>query len=616
MLTVKKKKSPSSFRIPHSTTQWSWLWWVLVVMAIGMGGLLLWFFNLPYVQAHAYARSLSRSQQLASLSIENFNELKSIGRMLAGVLLVAGMGLLFFPTRTQQVMARCFNWLLIQVKRFPRDCTRFWQDFRPHRAGWFYLAAILLLMGTAILFRVLFLSQPMRHDEAYTVVVFASRPWLNLISDYHLPNNHIFHTILVKLAIELLGTAPWAVRFPAFFSGVLCIPAGYLVARQLYGRVSALLSAGLIAALPMLISYSTNARGYSQYTLFGLILFGLAIYLHKNANLVGWGLFVIVSVAGFYTVPFMLFPFGAVCFWLFVSALVGETCQAYGSLVRFFKYLFMVGIATALFTVLLYLPVVLIGTGLNSIVGNSFVASMSWADFWMALEEGFLSTWLEWNYDLPRVIQILMAAGVILSLIFHLLVSRVKIPFQITTLVWILGVLLFLRSEAWSRLWTFLMPFWLIWACGGLIAPICHFRIPWKQVELVLVILILGITVGWSIQRVHTFFPMWQSEPGQVERAAEYLYENLVAGDAIALIPPDDAPYWYYLGRLGVADEYMHQIGLKTHKRVFVVVNEKYGGTPTIVLQRHNLSLHEYQVDQAKLVYQYADQEIYLCPHR
>ena len=513
-------------------------------------------------------------------------------------------------------MAKAMTWLARQIRRLPRDCTRLWQDLRPQRAGWIYLAVVLLLMGAAILVRILFLGYPMRYDESYSVVAFATRPWLNLISDYHLPNNHIFHSILVKLAINFFGTAPWAVRLPAFLSGILCVPTGYLAARQLYGRLSALMSAGLIAALPTLISYSTNARGYSQYILFSMILFSLAVYLSKHTNLAGWGIFVIITTVGFYTLPFMLYPFGAICLWWIMSAAVGETHRAYGSLSKFLKYLFSAGFLAAIFIFLLYSPVMLVGTGLDSLTSNPFIWQPSWAEFWLRLGEEFRNTWINWNFDLPQTIQIILAVGVVFSLAFHRWISRVKISTQFAFTIWLLGVLVLMRLNPLDRTWLFLLPFWLIWACGGLFATLNLLRQPWKWLGPVLAVISLTITAVWSVQRVHEYFPGWQPDPGKIELVAEYLSQNLLPGDAVAVVYPDDAPFWYYLGRYGVTDEFMHQIALKPHKRIFAVVNTLNDKTPALVLQEHDLSPQEYQVDLAERVYQINDLEIYLCLHR
>src|SRR3990172_4791582 len=140
--------------------------------------------------------------------------------------------------------------------------------------GVLLLAGLLLLAGFLPPFerviRGLSLSQPMQHDEAYTFIAFASRPFWIAISDYSLPNNHVFHTLLVYLAYHLLGDQPWIIRLPAFLAGVAIIPLTYAAAALFYNRKVGLLSAGLAAASPLLIDYSANARGYTLICAFTL----------------------------------------------------------------------------------------------------------------------------------------------------------------------------------------------------------------------------------------------------------------------------------------------------------------------------------------------------------
>jgi uncharacterized membrane protein len=613
---MKKNKSfPSSKNIPRSKYI-TWLWWVILFSNFGLGGILLWFASMPYMQARKFVNGLSPNHNLESFTLDVFRFIRPTGWVLGGIFLVSGLSILSFKDQAYNILTKILAWQKKQLERVPRDIVSFWEVYRPHKSGLVYLIVIVIIMVAAVFLRLLFLNYPMRYDESYTVVVFAMRPWLNLISDYSLPNNHIFHTILVKVAMGLFGSAPWVVRLPAFISGILCVPAGYLLARQLYGRKSALLSAGLIAALPLMISYSTNARGYSQYTLFSLILFSLAIFLIKHVNLFGWGLFVLTAAAGFYTVPFMLFPFGAVCLWLLLSAVIDENHFVYGTFGRFLKYLITAGISTVLLTIIAYLPVILIGTGFSSLVGNPFVIPLSYSDLWISLGEQIRNTWVNWNYDLPLAIQILLAIGVSFSLFFHNRISRVKIPLPAALFTWILGLVLILRRNPLDRIWLFLMPFWLIWACAGILTPLNLIKLPLKNVQTGLVAGSLIITAFWSIQRVHTYFPGWQADPGKVENASEYLGQNMVPGDAVAVIFPYDAPYWYYLKRFGVADEFMHQIELTSHARVFAVVTKQTGVTSVYVLQAQGLSPEEYWVDQAKLVYQINDQQIYLLEHR
>lgn len=58
--------------------------------------------------------------------------------------------------------------------------------------------AVICVIGFAI--RLRFLFQPMRYDEAFTYVRYASKPLYRGLSDYSFPNNHIFHTLLVHIS--------------------------------------------------------------------------------------------------------------------------------------------------------------------------------------------------------------------------------------------------------------------------------------------------------------------------------------------------------------------------------------------------------------------------------
>ena len=613
------KKSPAAKNKPFPVSKPSkWLWLFLLFVNYFLGAALLAVFSLPFPQAHAALKWLSPNQRLASFTEAVFHTLRPWAWVVGGALIVLGVYQLLRPRQTNQWIAAITTWLVKQFKRLPGEFAQLWQDARPKKKYWPYTLAVLLLMGAAVLVRWLFLSYPMRYDESYTVVTFASRPWRNLLSDYSLPNNHIFHTVLVKLSMSLFGSAPWAVRLPAFISGILCVPAGYILARQLYGRQSAVLSAGLIAMLPMLIESSTNARGYSQYTLFGLLLFSLAIYLVKHVNLAGWLSFSLIGILGFYTVPFMLYPFGAICLWILVSGWLERGNTVYGSFGRLLKYLIASGMLVIVGTVIVYSPVVLIGTGLQSLIENPFVTKMSWTEFWPTLSGQMQSTWMKWNLDLPLTVRILLAGGFTLSVVFHKKISRVKVPLQVTNAIWLAAVVIPMRRNPYDRLWVFLLPLWLIWASGGLYSLFVGMkkrpRLYWQTA---LTAGLLIISAVWSYQRVHRYYPGWQADPGKVEEASQFLSQALEPGDAVAVVFPFDAQYWYYLGRMGVGDEYMHRIELESHKRVFAVVADEEGAaTPAEVLETHQLLPEDYQVEQAELVYQANDQRIYLCLHR
>ena len=522
---------------------------------------------------------------------------------------------LMFSSKFQRVLAQLLEWIKAKIKRLPVDWNKFWEEYRPYRSGLWYLLIVLVIMLAGILVRWLFLGFPMRYDESYTVAVFAQRPWRNLVSDYSLPNNHIFHSILVKLSIGLFGSEPWAVRMPALICGILTIPVSYVLARQLYNRTTAVMSAGLVAALPILISYNTNSRGYSLYILCSVIIFSLAAYLLKHNNLVGWILFMAFATVGMYTVPFMVYPIGVACLWLFISALAGEARPAYRSVVHLATYILCAGVCIVLNSLLLYSPVILIGTGWSSLVRNPFVAPLPWADFWSDAGVNLINYFRSVNSDIPIFAQLLIGIGVLSSLIFHYKIGSTKVPLHVAVILWS-AVMMIAMRRIMDRVLLFAVPLWLIWACGGLLAPFEYVKYPWKRLRKLVVAVVLIVITFFSYQRVHQYFPGWQNDPGVVEMASEYLSENLKEGDAVAVVFPNDAPCWYYLGQNGVADEFMHWIDTETHERVFVLVNRLYGETVESVLQAQGLDPEEYQAEAAEMVYEINRIEIYLCFHR
>jgi hypothetical protein len=80
-----------------------------------------------------------------------------------------------------------------------------------------HLYALCTIILLAIVVRIFFLFQPMRYDEAFTFMRYASKPFYIGLSYYETPNNHIFHTFLVHIVYSILGDQPWAIRLPAFF---------------------------------------------------------------------------------------------------------------------------------------------------------------------------------------------------------------------------------------------------------------------------------------------------------------------------------------------------------------------------------------------------------------
>lgn len=583
-------------------------WWLaLCAVSLLAGALLSAAGWLPYPTVKALVDGLSPDGNFKILTPAAFGEL--LLPLRAGgilLLLAAALGLIF-----RKAVTRFLGGLNPALRALPAETRRLAEVFRPGTAEGPYLAGLLVITLGGVLARLLFITEPMGHDEAYTYIAFAARPWWDLLSDYHLPNNHIFHTILVKLATELFGMAPWAVRLPALVSGVLCVPAVYWLGKRLYGRSAGLLAAGLLAALPMWIDYNTNARGYSQVALFSVLLFGLAIYLSEHKNHAGWLAFSALGALGLFTLPPMLYPFGMALVWLVITALV-EGGKAYGGRGKLVIYAAVFAGLAIFLAALCYLPVVM-GSGLKSLVGNPFVVRYDMAAFLGRLDERVMDTWGEWRRDLPGWVQVVLWLGFSVGLVFHKKIARVQIAPQLATFAWLAAVLLLQRPDPNARLWTFLIPFWLVWCAGGLLGGLALLHVPsrWRSVLLVVGLVALA---AFSWQRTLRYFPSLAPGQGNVETAALYLQPRLEPGDGVVITSDDGPALWYYLRLHGVDDRYyVQQLDERTLQRAFILVNESQGQTLESAAELRKLPGVVFDFIHAQRMTSIGGTTVYLC---
>jgi 4-amino-4-deoxy-L-arabinose transferase-like glycosyltransferase len=602
-------------------TQSRIVWLVASIVLVLVGGGLSWFGAHDFAAARGLVDPLSKDGSMEKFTPALYLAVR-LPMLVGGLaLFLAGMGSLVFPRRGQARAGRLLEGLGGFFRRLGADARSFWRDLLSiplTRLDWLILG---LLTLAGILLRLLYLWRPMVHDESYTFMAFAIRPWLAVISDYSLPNNHIFHTVLVKVSTSLLGDQPWAVRFPAFLAGVFCIPAGYVLAKRLYSRWTAALAAGLIAALPVEVMYSTNARGYTLYTLFTLLLVLLAIYLKSHRNLVGWLLYLLIAALGFYTLPMMVYPLGGISAWLFLSVLAEGRSSPY-RLMDILKYLTVTGLLVGVLTALLYLPVIVVGTGWKSLVGNSFVERLSFSNFAQTFVLRMNETGIEWMWKLPAWIGIVLLVGIVLSLVFHARISREKVSLFWVMLGWLVVILLVQRPNPLGRLWTFLIPLCAIWASAGLAELLSHLPIPSFPIlrtssakrgsasrpalnaGMALALLGLAYLVGFAYHQAHIDYPAWQEAPGQAERIAQYLQPRIQPDDIIVISSSDGPPLWYYSRLYGIPLDTFTKPGEigPQFRRAFVVVSKKEDQTLQTAIEQRPLALNRFNLASAVLV--------------
>jgi len=553
-----------------------------------------------------------RSLTDALMPDHNFNSLKPWN---AGVfdVIFGAVGLAFLGLAALTWLHR---WGLVGklLKRSLKDAGRFFANLRPPKDELGFLAVVLVIMVLAAIYRLERAWSPMSHDEAYTYVAF-SRSLFTAISDYHLPNNHVFHTILVYFSTQLFGLQPWAVRLPAFVAGVLIVPAAYWLAKRLYDRWTGLGAALLVAWFPALIAYANDARGYTLVALFTVLTLVLGDIVRKEKNLFAWMMISLCSALGLYTVPVMLFPFGVLFVWLLLENQV-EGSGPYRTKWEFIWYWLAAGIGTAVLTLLFYTPI-LIFTGPQKLFANGFVAPLPWSDLLETLASRFSETWAQWTFRVPLAILVLLIAGWTLGLLFHCRLSTSRVPLQLAALLWIVILLLVQRPNAWSKVWVFLQPLMLIWAAAGIFGLLQKVRLkPARGLPLAAIAFGAALLAGiWHAAWLAPQLPELWAEQGDEERAVLFIQDQMQPADLIVVGPPDDAPVWYYSELHGIPDANLDRKNT-TFEQALVLVDPAEGQTPASVVAERGPELAALDTTSARLLETFGKLQVFEVPRK
>ena len=468
-----------------------------------------------------------------------------------------------------------------------------------------HLYALFAIVLLAIVVRLFFLFQPMRHDESLTFMLYASKPLPIGLSFYSRPNNHLFHTLLAHIAYLCFGNQPWAIRLPALFAGVLLVPASYLAIRTFYNKYAALLAAGLVASSSTLIGFSTNARGYTLIWLIFLLILTIGKYLKQNNNLFAWFLFVILSVIGFYTIPVMLYPFGVVITWLFLSAVFKDTDLSQGLLIR---NLFISLISVAILTFILYIPV-FVASGFKAVFCNPYVSPSSWSNFISDLPSSPLEAWQQWNRDIPRVLSFFLVIGFLTSLVARKRLSCDRIPIVLAVIIWCIPLPFIHRVVPYPRIWTFLLPLYMGSASTGLIYLFRFIKAKTANAKSTAFSALSVLLAFWlSFNIIYSRSVCYFQDTGAfrpAEKTALFLRGSLRPRDKVLAACPGNAPLLYYFGLHHVPLKYFY-MNLKNSNNIFVVVN---GNKHTVKFLSDNIPPYGYSVPE--LVWQYQSAKVY-----
>jgi hypothetical protein len=397
------------------------------------------------------------------------------------------------------------------------------------------------LLGAGIRWR--FLDHPMRYDESYNYLHYASKSPA-YIATHYVPNNHILHTLMLCVSSRLLETSPAALRVPAFVAGVALIPAtawlAWVMSRR---RGVALVAALAVCGSSALIEYSTNARGYSLLALCTVGCVGLAIGLcEEPAPRRRWFLLGVLAALGAYTVPVMVLPFAGIALGLLVVAFrSGPAARR--------NWLAMTAIAGSL-TALFYAPVVFV-SGMSALFGAGETAYDVLGKQVTSFAGMLGGAWYLWCRHGGTALPVLVGLGLLYYAVRCLRTGcgRALLP------MFVAGLSLLIAGGAQvpmpARTWLFALPLVLVCAVGGLMGLGGAGRpgVFKRGVG----VLAAATLVTMPMLRVPMLTRLC-SEPGGLVEVDEALAECQAFGiDRCAVVAPYNPAMAYYMQQRGIS---------------------------------------------------------------
>ena len=170
-----------------------------------------------------------------------------------------------------------------------------------------YGIVLVLLLVAATILRFFALNDGIWYDEVVTLVEYAQRPILEIVSTYNSPNQHFLFSVLARISIVTFGEHTWSLRLPAAVFGVLSIWALYAFGRNIVGRREALLSAALLTFSYQHLWFSQNARGYTLFLFWTILSSRYLLRGLQDNRSRDWLLYAIAATLGMYSHVTMLF---------------------------------------------------------------------------------------------------------------------------------------------------------------------------------------------------------------------------------------------------------------------------------------------------------------------
>lgn len=359
-----------------------------------------------------------------------------------------------------------------------------------------------IVLGLSLIFgiylRAQWIGADIDYDEAYTWLFYSQEPWLKVISQYNLPNNHILNSLLVKLSSLLFSShEPWVLRAPSFILGLLSLFLVYPTTKLLAGPRVAIYATAVFCVSHGIIYYSSQARGYGQQIFWIFLWIYLVQRQKKDLGIVLAGSLML------WTVPIGIYPLLTLFIFLFLSSDLRS---------RFWR----LGFKTIFLTTLLYLPalvfVLLSGTTVatNEVRLNSFSGGIEYI-------ESIFEFWSP-NFGSYFLIGFLIALPFVVIQRHNKLVGRLALSLilSVCILIGFTGVI-----PAYSRVW--------LWAFPIAVLVLLSFLL--KPKSLIGSLLSAGVVISLAWSSYSSWIKFKTSPGNSVREAFDELRKNIAPGE-------------------------------------------------------------------------------------
>jgi hypothetical protein len=279
--------------------------------------------------------------------------------------------------------------------------------------------------------------------------------------------------------------------------------------------------------------------------------------------------------------------------------------------------------ASGLLTLILYSPVIIFGTGWDSLVNNEIVKSNTWYEFVDSLNPRITRTWRSWMIWMDPAVEYLIAGGFLISVFFYRKISNQKLPMQVLMVIAIAILLILQRVAPLPRIWIFLEILYLLfsaaglaWLAGWILDRIARPPATGKILTAAILLITVFISTNYIV-KPHSPVAITDRMDSPEQEAAKYIAEHITPEDTILAVSPTDIQTAYYLKIYGVSYEVFYQrkrpVDIQNALAV-VRVNGQYN-TPQSVLEFYKLT-SDLDLALGRLVYEYGPVQVYSIPSR